>query len=118
MQSSGCDGRVITRLLVANRAEIARRIFRSARDMGIATVAVYRPTSDADAPFVAEADEAIALQGRSSAETYLDAEKVLAAAARAPAPTRSIRATAFCPRTRALPRAVAEAGPGLGRPFA
>ncbi|MYF03814.1 MAG: ATP-grasp domain-containing protein, partial [Holophagales bacterium] len=72
---------MITRLLVANRAEIARRIFRSARDMGIATVAVYAD-GDADAPFVAEADEAIALEGRSSAETYLDIEKVLAAAAR------------------------------------
>ena len=72
---------MITRLLVANRAEIARRIFRSARDMGIATVAVYAD-GDADAPFVAEADEAIALDGRSSVETYLDIGKVLAAAAR------------------------------------
>ena len=59
---------MITRLLVANRGEIARRIFRSAREMGIATVAVYAD-GDADAPFVAEADEAIALDGRSSAET-------------------------------------------------
>ena len=81
MPSSGCDGALITRLLVANRAEIARRIFRSARDMGIATVAVYAD-GDADAPFVAEADVGVALEGRSSAETYLDAEKVLAAAAR------------------------------------
>ena len=72
---------MITRLLVANRAEIARRIFRSAREMGIATVAVYAD-GDADAPFVAEADEAIALDGRSSAESYLDIGKVLAAAAR------------------------------------
>ena len=72
---------MITRLLVANRGEIARRIFRSARDMGIATVAVYAD-GDADAPFVAEADEAIALEGRSSAETYLDVGKVLAAAGR------------------------------------
>ena len=72
---------MITRLLVANRGEIARRIFRSARDMGIATVAVYAD-GDADAPFVAEADVGVALDGRSSAETYLDAEKVLAAAAR------------------------------------
>ncbi|MCY3966186.1 MAG: ATP-grasp domain-containing protein [Acidobacteria bacterium] len=72
---------MITRLLVANRAEIARRIFRSAREMGIATVAVYAD-GDADAPFAAEADEAIALEGRSSVETYLDIGKVLAAAAR------------------------------------
>ena len=75
------QGRMITRLLVANRGEIARRIFRSARDMGIATVAVYAD-GDADAPFVAEADVGVALDGRSSAETYLDVEKVLAAAAR------------------------------------
>ncbi len=72
---------MIARLLVANRAEIARRIFRSARDMGIATVAVYAD-GDADAPFVAEADVGVALDGRSSAETYLDIEKVLAAAER------------------------------------
>ena len=72
---------MITRLLVANRGEIARRIFRSARDMGIATVAVHAD-GDADAPFVAEADVGVALDGRSSAETYLDVEKVLAAAAR------------------------------------
>ena len=50
----------MTRLLVANRGEIARRIFRTARRMGIGTVAVY---SDADAklPFVREADIAIRL---------------------------------------------------------
>ncbi len=72
---------MITRLLVANRGEIARRIFRSARDMGIATVAVYAD-GDADAPFVAEADVGVALDGRSSVETYLDVDKILAAAAR------------------------------------
>ncbi len=72
---------MISRLLVANRGEIARRIFRSAREMGIATVAVYAD-GDVDAPFVAEADEAIALGGTSSAETYLDTGKVIAAAAR------------------------------------
>ena len=68
----------ITRLLVANRGEIARRIFRTAHEMGIATVAIYAD-SDARAPFVHEADSAIALQGQTSAETYLDAEKVYAA---------------------------------------
>ena len=68
----------ITRLLVANRGEIARRIFRTAHEMGIATVAIYAD-GDANAPFVQEADTAIALQGQTSAETYLDAEKVYAA---------------------------------------
>ena len=67
----------ITRLLVANRGEIARRIFRTANEMGISTVAVYAD-GDADAPFVKEADLAIALGGESSAETYLDAAKVIA----------------------------------------
>ena len=70
----------ITKLLVANRGEIARRIFRTAQDMGIATVAVYAD-GDANAPFVKEADMAIALDGRTSAQTYLDADKVLAACA-------------------------------------
>ena len=71
----------ITRLLIANRGEIARRIMRSARDRGIYTIAVYAD-GDAQAPFVREADEAIALDGETSAETYLDAGKVLAACER------------------------------------
>ena len=69
----------ITRLLVANRGEIARRVFRSAHDMGIETVAVYAD-GDADAPFVAEAHQAVALRGRSPGESYLDIAKVLDAA--------------------------------------
>lgn len=68
----------ITRLLVANRGEIARRIFRTAHEMGISTVAVYAD-GDANSPFVQEADLAIALRGTTSAQTYLDANKVLAA---------------------------------------
>ena len=61
-------------LLVANRGEIARRIFRSAHDMGIRCVAVY-VDADADAPFVGEADEAVRLE-----RGYLDAASVLEAA--------------------------------------
>ena len=49
-------------LLVANRGEIARRIMRTAREMGLRTIAVYAD-GDADAPFVREADEAVALDG-------------------------------------------------------
>ena len=69
----------IRRILVANRGEIARRVFRTARDMGISTVAVY---SDADAamPFVRDADAAIRLPGNTPAETYLRGELVIAAA--------------------------------------
>ena len=69
----------IRRLLVANRGEIARRIFRSAHDMGIETVAVFAD-GDADAPFVREAHQAVALRGRTPAESYLDVAKVLGAA--------------------------------------
>ena len=71
----------ITRLLIANRGEIARRIMRTAREMGIATVAVYAEP-DRHAPFVREADEAVALRGSTSAETYLDIAKILDAARR------------------------------------
>ncbi len=71
----------IERLLIANRGEIARRIIRSAHDMGISTVAIYAD-GDRDAPFVAEADTAIALNGRTSAETYLDVQKVIDACLR------------------------------------
>ncbi len=69
------------RILVANRGEIARRVFRTARDMGIQTVAVYSEP-DADAPFVREADIAVALRGTTSAETYLDVQQILEAALR------------------------------------
>ncbi|MCZ6618175.1 MAG: ATP-grasp domain-containing protein [Gammaproteobacteria bacterium] len=71
----------ITRLLIANRGEIARRIIRTAHEMGIGTVAVYAD-GDATAPFVREADTAIALGGSTSAETYLDLDKVLDACRR------------------------------------
>ena len=72
----------ITRLLVANRGEIARRVFRTCRDLGIETVAVH---SDADAgmPFVAEADAAVRLPGNSPAETYLRGDLVIEAARKA-----------------------------------
>jgi len=71
----------IHRLLVANRGEIASRVFATCRRLGIETVAVH---SDADAglPFVAEADLAVRLPGNSPAETYLRADLVLDAARR------------------------------------
>ena len=71
----------IRRLLIANRGEIARRIIRTAHDTGVGTVAVYAE-GDAGAPYVTEADTAIALNGRTSGETYLDMDKVLAACER------------------------------------
>ncbi len=70
---------IITSVLVANRGEIARRVFRTCRELGIATVAVHSD-ADADAPFVAEADRAIRLPGNSPGETYLRGDLVIAAA--------------------------------------
>ncbi|GAB24067.1 acyl-CoA carboxylase alpha chain [Gordonia polyisoprenivorans NBRC 16320 = JCM 10675] len=70
---------MIKKILVANRGEIARRVFRTCREMGIATVGVYSD-ADADALFVDEADEAVPLGGVTPADSYLRADRVLEAA--------------------------------------
>jgi acetyl/propionyl-CoA carboxylase alpha subunit len=69
----------IGRLLVANRGEIARRVFRAARGLGIETVAVFAD-DDSGAPHVTEADRAVRLGAGPLAHTYLDVERVVAAA--------------------------------------
>ncbi|WLP89619.1 biotin carboxylase N-terminal domain-containing protein [Gordonia sp. NB41Y] len=69
----------ITSVLVANRGEIARRVFTSAAAMGLDTVAVFSDP-DAASPHVAAADTAIRLPGTTSAETYLRGEQIIAAA--------------------------------------
>jgi acetyl-CoA/propionyl-CoA carboxylase, biotin carboxylase, biotin carboxyl carrier protein len=67
------------RVLIANRGEIALRVVRACRDARMASIAVYADP-DEGAPFVALADEAVALDGAGPADTYLDAGKLLAAA--------------------------------------
>jgi acyl-CoA carboxylase subunit alpha len=69
-------------VLVANRGEIARRIFRTARSLGLATVAVHS-TADAGSPHVADADAAVHLPGNTAGETYLRGELIVEAALRA-----------------------------------
>ncbi|CAN5315177.1 biotin carboxylase N-terminal domain-containing protein [soil metagenome] len=71
----------ITKVLIANRGEIAVRVIRAAKDSGIASVAVYAD-QDRDARHVKLADEAYALDGTTSAETYLVIEKLLSVARR------------------------------------
>ncbi len=66
----------INRVLIANRGEIARRIIRTCRRLGVATVAVHSD-ADCDAPYVAEADRAVGLPGNAPADTYLDVGKLL-----------------------------------------
>ena len=66
----------IRRLLVANRGEIASRVFRTAQASGIETIAVYAD-GDVNAPFVRAADHAVALGGHTPLDTYLSTEKIL-----------------------------------------
>jgi propionyl-CoA carboxylase alpha chain len=70
---------MIRRLLVANRGEIARRVFRTCRQMGIVTVAIHSDP-DATEPHVLEADHAVNLPGSTPIETYLHIDGVLGAA--------------------------------------
>jgi len=70
---------MITSVLVANRGEIARRVFRTCAELGIATVAVHSD-ADAQAPHVREADAAVRLPGDAPADTYLRGDLIVEAA--------------------------------------
>ena len=72
---------MIQRLLVANRGEIASRVFATCRRLGIETVAVHSD-ADADLPYVAEADFAVRLPGNAPADTYLRSDLIVDAARR------------------------------------
>jgi propionyl-CoA carboxylase alpha chain len=98
----------ITSVLVANRGEIARRVFRTARALGISTVAVHS-SADAVAPYVGEADAAVHLPGNSSGDTYLQASLVIEAALKAGADAVH-PGYGFLSENAAFARAVVEAG--------
>ncbi|MGY1604838.1 ATP-binding protein [Geodermatophilus sp. SYSU D00815] len=99
---------MIRKLLVANRGEIALRIIRTAREMDIATVAVYSDP-DAGAPFAAAADEAVRLPGATPAETYLRGD-LLVAAARATGADAVHPGYGFLSENAGFARACADAG--------
>ena len=93
--------KMFDKILIANRGEIACRVIKTARKMGIKTVAVYSD-ADRDALHVQMADEAVHIGPAPSAESYLVIDKIIAAHASKPARRLCTRATASCPRTPAF----------------
>ena len=98
----------LSRVLVANRGEIARRVIRGAHDSGCEAVAVYA-ADDADSPHVGEADAAVLLPGASLADTYLDPGALVEAARRSGADALH-PGYGFLSENPALPERCGEAG--------
>jgi 3-methylcrotonyl-CoA carboxylase alpha subunit len=88
---------MLASLLIANRGEIARRIIRTCRRLGVRTIAVYSE-ADAQAPFVREADQAVLIGPAAAADSYLVGAKLLQAARPSTPDTDS------SPRTPSSPR--------------
>ena len=70
---------MFSRILIANRGEIALRIIRAAKSLGVETVCVYS-TADADGPWLKEADHTVCIGGGPSTESYLRIERIISAA--------------------------------------
>ena len=99
---------MIRSLLIANRGEIAVRIARTCRRLGIRSIAVFSD-ADRDAPHVKAADEAVRIGPAPARDSYLRADAIMEAAG-APARTPSIPATASCRKSRSCRRLCAAAG--------